>query len=81
MQIVVYIKMHARTLGDCPWPAAEGRNAMLISEYYRQLTERCLRLAGECSDPLMADALRPLATDYLARAKSPAGRARALSWE
>jgi hypothetical protein len=30
---------------------------MLISEDYRQLAERCLRLAGECSDPLMADAL------------------------
>jgi len=55
-RIVVYIKMPARTLGDCPWPA-EGRNAMLISEDYRQLAERCLRLAGECSDPLMADAL------------------------
>jgi hypothetical protein len=54
---------------------------MLICEDYRQLAERCLRLAGECSDPHMADALRALATDYLARADSPAGRARALSWE
>ena len=58
-----------------------GKNAMLISEDYRQLAERCLKLASECSDPLMADALRALATDYLARAASPAGRGRALSWE
>jgi hypothetical protein len=54
---------------------------MLISEDYRQLAERCLKLAGECSDPLMADALRALATDYLARADTPAGLRRALSWE
>jgi len=65
----------------CPWPAAQGPNAMLISEDYRQLAERCLRLASECSDPLMADALRALATDYLARANGPAGLRRALSWE
>ena len=55
---------------------------MLISEDYRQLAERCLKLASECSDPLMADALRALATDYLARAGAgPAGLNRALSWE
>ena len=54
---------------------------MLISEDYKQLAERCMRLASECSDPLMAGALRALATDYLTRAASPAGRGRALSWE
>ena len=59
----------------------KGKNAMLISEDYRQLAERCLKLSSECSDPLMADALRALATDYLARAAGPAGLNRALSWE
>ena len=54
---------------------------MLISEDYRQLADRCLRLAGECAEPRVADALRALATDYLARAGGPAGLGRALSWE
>ena len=54
---------------------------MLISEDYKQLAERCMRLASECSEPRLAAALRALATDYLARAGSPAGRGRALSWE
>ena len=54
---------------------------MLISEDYRQLAERCMKLASECSDPVVAAALRALATDYLARAGSPAGLGRALSWE
>ena len=54
---------------------------MLISEDYKQLAERCLKLAGESSDPVVAAALRALATDYLARAAGPAGLGRALSWE
>jgi hypothetical protein len=54
---------------------------MLISEDYGQLAERCMRLASECSEPLMADALRALAVDCLARAGSPVGLGRALSWE
>jgi hypothetical protein len=70
-----------RTNAGCPWPAAQGQNAMLISEDYRQLAERCMKLASECSDPIVAAALRALATDYLARAGGPAGRRRALSWE
>jgi len=59
----------------------KGQNAMLISEDYRQLAERCMKLAGECSDPVVAAALKALATVYLARAGSPAGLGRALSWE
>ena len=59
----------------------KGHTAMLISEDYRQLAERCLKLASESSDPIVARALRALATDYLARADSPAGLNRALSWE
>ena len=59
----------------------KGQTAMLISEDYRQLAERCMKLAGECSDPVVARALRALAVDYLARAASPAGLNRALSWE
>ena len=49
----------------------KGHTAMLISEDYRQLAERCLKLASESSDPIVARALRALATDYLARADSP----------
>ena len=59
----------------------KGKNAMLISEDYRQLAERCLKLASESSDPVVARALKALAVDYLARADSPAGLNRALSWE
>ena len=70
-----------RNKAGCPWPAAEGPIAMLISEDYKQLAERCLRLASECSEPRLADALRALAVDYLARAGGPAGLGRALSWE
>jgi hypothetical protein len=54
---------------------------MLMSEDYRQVADRCMRLASERYEPLVADALRAVATDYLARAGSPAGLGRALSWE
>src|SRR3954453_6316880 len=69
------------TNAGCPWPAAQGPETMLISEDYKQLAERCLKLAGESSDPVVAAALRALAPDYLARAGGPAGLGRALSWE
>ena len=40
---------------------------MLTREDYRQLAERCALLAGECGAPGVAEALRALALDYLAR--------------
>jgi hypothetical protein len=43
---------------------------MLTREDYRQLAERCALLAGECGAPGVAEALRALALDYLARAAS-----------
>ena len=43
---------------------------MLTREDYRQLVERCSLLAGECGAPGVAEALRVLALDYLARAAS-----------
>jgi len=43
---------------------------MLTREDYRQLAERCALLAGECGAPGIAEALRALALDYLARAAS-----------
>ena len=70
-----------RTMPAALGQRLKGQNAMLISEDYAQLAERCLRLASECPEPLVADALRALAVDYLARAGSPAGLGRALSWE
>jgi hypothetical protein len=48
----------------------DGRGAMLTREDYRQLAERCALLAGECGAPGIAEALRALALDYLARAAS-----------
>lgn len=48
--------------------------AMLTSEDYRQLAERCALLAGECTTPGVAEALKMLALDYLTRAAIPAGR-------
>jgi hypothetical protein len=62
-------------------PQSGCQDEMLISEDYKQLAERCMRLASECSDPDGAEALRALALDYLARAGGPAGLGRALSWE
>jgi hypothetical protein len=47
---------------------------MLTSEDYEQLAKRCAELAGECSAPTVAEALRALELDYLARAASPRGR-------
>ena len=35
---------------------------------YEQLAERCVEIASECSAPTVAEALRALAVDYLARA-------------
>jgi hypothetical protein len=43
---------------------------MLTREDYKQLAERCALLAGECGAPGIAEALRALALDYLARAAS-----------
>jgi hypothetical protein len=43
-------------------------SAMLTSEDYKQLGERCAELASECSAPTVAEALRALAVDYLTRA-------------
>jgi hypothetical protein len=57
-----------------------GPNEMLISEDYKQLAERCMKLVSECSDPTAAEALSALASDYLARAAGPAALGRALPW-
>jgi hypothetical protein len=38
---------------------------MLTSEDYRQLTERCIRLAKECTKPSVAEYLMTLAASYL----------------
>jgi hypothetical protein len=43
---------------------------MLTSEDYRQLADRCALQAAECGEPGVAEALRVLALDYLARAAS-----------
>ncbi len=40
---------------------------MLIADDYRELAARCIELAGESSEPSVAEALRALAADYLAR--------------
>jgi hypothetical protein len=41
---------------------------MLTADDYRELAARCIELAGESSEPSVAEALRALAADYLARA-------------
>ena len=38
------------------------------SKDYEELAERCVEIASECSAPTVAEALRALAVDYLARA-------------
>jgi hypothetical protein len=41
---------------------------MLTSNDYTELAARCAELASESSEPTVAEALRALASDYLARA-------------
>jgi hypothetical protein len=41
---------------------------MLTSNDYKELAARCTELASEFSEPSVAEALRALASDYLARA-------------
>jgi hypothetical protein len=38
---------------------------MLTSEDHRQLAERCIRLARECTNPSVAEYLMTLAANYL----------------
>jgi len=41
---------------------------MLTSNDYKELAARCTELASEFSEPAVAEALRALASDYLAHA-------------
>jgi len=65
---------NSTVVGAIPYSKLQvGRTAggaMLTREDYRQLAERCALLAGECGAPGIAEALRALALDYLARAAS-----------
>jgi len=47
-----------------PW----SQRAMLTSNDHKELAARCTELASESSEPTVAEALRALASDYLARA-------------
>jgi len=47
-----------------PW----SQRALLTSNDYKELAARCTELASESSEPTVAEALRALASDYLARA-------------
>jgi hypothetical protein len=47
-----------------PW----SQRAVLTSNDYKELAARCVELASESSEPTVAEALRELASDYLARA-------------
>src|SRR5215813_5314000 len=47
-----------------PW----SQRAMSTSNDYKELAARCAELASESSEPAVAEALRALASDYLARA-------------
>jgi hypothetical protein len=47
-----------------PW----SQRAMLTSNDYKELAARCTELASESSEPTVAEPLRALASDYLARA-------------
>jgi len=51
-------------LGAQPW----NQKTMLTSNDYIELAARCTELASESSEPTVAEALRALASDYLARA-------------
>jgi hypothetical protein len=51
-------------LGPQPW----NQRAMLTSNDYKELAARCTELASEFSEPAVAEALRALASDYLAHA-------------
>jgi hypothetical protein len=48
--------------GSC---GGSHRSRMLTSEDHRQLAERCIRLAKECTKPSVAEYLMTLAASYL----------------
>ena len=48
--------------GSC---GGSHRSRMLTSEDHRQLAERCIRLAKECTKPSVAEYLMTLAANYL----------------
>ena len=62
-------------LGPQPW----SQRAMLTSNDYKELAARCTELASEFSEPAVAEALRALASDYLARAAKLHHQTRRLS--
>src|SRR6516162_8292743 len=49
-------------------PQPRSQRAMLTSNDYKELAARCTELASESCEPTVAEALRALASDYLARA-------------
>jgi hypothetical protein len=57
-------RLSSQHLGPQPW----SQRAMLTSNDYKELAERCTELAGESFEPIVAEALRALASDYLTRA-------------
>ena len=45
------------------------------SEVYRRRAEDCLKLARECPEPYVREALQELATDFIREAEELAGEA------
>jgi hypothetical protein len=45
------------------------------SEIYRRRAEDCLKLANECPEPYVREALQELATDFMREAEELAGEA------
>src|SRR5262249_20730660 len=64
MQIIALCLRQALSMLPQPW----SQRAMLTSNDYKELAARCTELASESSEPTVAEALRALASDYLARA-------------
>jgi hypothetical protein len=64
MPEVVQNRTTLGVLGPQPW----SQRAMLTLNDYKELAARCTELASESSEPTVAEALRALASDYLARA-------------
>src|SRR5215510_12518949 len=66
VQIIALCLGSRRHFQCCPQPWSQ--RAMLTSNDYKELAARCTELASESSEPTVAEALRALASDYLARA-------------
>src|SRR5262245_21770512 len=64
---IIALRLASRRHFQCSPPPC-SQSATLTSNDYKELAARCTELASESAESTVAEALRALASDYLARA-------------